>query len=374
MSITPQLTAHLLLTLTNYKYRTFAASFGLSPDGLFLQHVLYEQPATLYNDFAPDDARANATFVVLARNSEVKGVEQSIRDLEARFNAQYQYPYVFLNDEEFTDAFKGRVLALTSAPVEFGLIPAEHWNQPGWIDEGRALASRKKMQKDGVMYGGAYRNMCRFNSGFFYRHPLMLKYRYYWRIEPEVHFHCDINFDPFLFMQQNKKVYGFTMSVYEIAETISSLWSTVSAFVEAHPAYLAAANSLDFVSSDRGATYNLCHFWSNFEIGDMEWYRGEAYSKFFDYLDRAGGFYYERWGDAPVHSLAVALFLNTSQVHFFDPIGYQHDGWSHCPLNHDLWEQGSCSCRWRGEFDYQPQSCKARWDQLKLATINGTMT
>ncbi|KAL1761659.1 nucleotide-diphospho-sugar transferase [Schizophyllum commune] len=367
--------AHLLLTLTNYRYRALAVRFGLSPDGLFLQNVLYEQPAAIYTNFSvPEDARANATFVVLARNSEAKGVEQSIRDIEARFNAQYQYPYVFLNDEEFTDEFKARVLALTDAPVEFGLIPSEHWNQPDWIDEERALESRKKMKHDGVMYGGSlsYRNMCRFNSGFFYRHPLMLKYRYYWRIEPDVHFHCDINFDPFLFMQENKKVYGFTMAVHEIAQTVSSLWSTIQAFIEANPSAPAPFNSLDFVSSDAGASYNLCHFWSNFEIGDMEWYRGEVYSRFFEWLDRAGGFYYERWGDAPVHSLAVALFLNTSQVHFFDPIGYQHDDWSHCPLNRDLWEQGECDCRWRGEFDYMPASCKARWDQLKLKTLNAT--
>ena len=25
--------------------------------------------------------------------------------------------------------------------------------------------------------------MCRFNSGFFYRHKLLQKYRYYWRVE-----------------------------------------------------------------------------------------------------------------------------------------------------------------------------------------------
>ena len=33
--------------------------------------------------------------------------------------------------------------------------------------------------------------------------------------------------------------------------------------------------------------------WSNFEIADMNFWRGEAYSKFFDYLDATGGFYYE---------------------------------------------------------------------------------
>jgi hypothetical protein len=25
---------------------------------------------------------------------------------------------------------------------------------------------------------------------------------------PDVHFHCDINFDPFVFMEDKKKVYG----------------------------------------------------------------------------------------------------------------------------------------------------------------------
>ena len=33
--------------------------------------------------------------------------------------------------------------------------------------------------------------------------------------------------------------------------------------------------------------------WSNFEIANMDFWRGEAYSKFFDFLDRKGGFYYE---------------------------------------------------------------------------------
>ena len=36
-----------------------------------------------------------------------------------------------------------------------------------------------------------------------------------------------------------------------------------------------------------------CPVWSNFEIGDLDFWRGEAYSKFFDFLDEKGGFYYE---------------------------------------------------------------------------------
>lgn len=46
---------------------------------------------------------------------------------------------------------------------------------------------------------------------------------------------------------------------------------------------------------------------------------------FFEHLDKQGGFYYERWGDAPVHSIGAALFANKSQIHFFDDIGYRHE-------------------------------------------------
>jgi hypothetical protein len=33
--------------------------------------------------------------------------------------------------------------------------------------------------------------------------------------------------------------------------------------------------------------------WSNFEIANMDFWRSEAYTKFFEYLENTGGFYYE---------------------------------------------------------------------------------
>ena len=46
---------------------------------------------------------------------------------------------------------------------------------------------------------------------------------------------------------------------------------------------------------------------------------------FFEHLDKAGGFYYERWGDAPVHSIGAALLARKDQIHFFSDIGYRHE-------------------------------------------------
>lgn len=49
-----------------------------------------------------------------------------------------------------------RVTELTDANVEFGLIPKDHWYQPDWIDEEKASAARKDMEKNQVIYGGMH--------------------------------------------------------------------------------------------------------------------------------------------------------------------------------------------------------------------------
>jgi alpha 1,2-mannosyltransferase len=130
---------------------------------------------------------------------------QSMSELEAKFNGKFDYPYVFLNEEPFTEHFKRSVTALTRSRIEFGLIPHEQWYQPDFIDEEKATAARQQMVADNVIYGGAYssyhvpcawtlkivvvagnvqyRNRMRFHSGFLHRHTLMQKYRYYWRVE-----------------------------------------------------------------------------------------------------------------------------------------------------------------------------------------------
>ncbi|KZV66095.1 glycosyltransferase family 15 protein [Peniophora sp. CONT] len=310
--------------------------------------------------------KANATIVMLARNSDVDGVVQSVRDMEDRFNRWHGYPWTFLNDEDFSDEFKLRVKNLISSPVEFGTVPREHWVQPDWIDETRASASREQMRQENVIYGDSlsYRNMCRYNSGFFFRHPLLQKYRYYWRVEPDVHFHCDTRFDPFLFMADHNKTYGFTITMYEFQRTIETLWDAVKEFSQQYPHHLSPDNALRFLSDDGGQTYNLCHFWSNFEIADMDLWRSPAYMEFFDFLDKKGGFYYERWGDAPVHSIAAALFSKREQIHFFREIGYEHNPYMHCPAEEDLWERGRCSCQPQRSFDYNGYSCLAKWDAV----------
>ncbi|CDR46723.1 CYFA0S25e01376g1_1 [Cyberlindnera fabianii] len=300
-----------------------------------------------------------ATFVSLARNRDLWSLIGSIRHVEDRFNSKYGYDWVFLNDEPFSEEFKRTTSALVTGNTKYGLIPKEQWSFPEWIDLDRAAKTREEMKKNNVIYGDSisYRHMCRYESGFFYRHELLADYEYYWRVEPDVKVYCDIDYDIFQFMKDNNKKYGFTISLHEYKATIETLWDTTKAFMKENPQYIHKNNMMDFISDDGGATYNMCHFWSNFEIGSLDFWRGEAYSKYFEYLDKAGGFFYERWGDAPVHSIAAALFLDRSELHYFHDVGYYHVPFHNCPIDDDFRLEHKCMCNPKDDFTFKGYSC-----------------
>ncbi|KAI0481266.1 alpha-1,2 mannosyltransferase KTR1 [Xylariaceae sp. FL0804] len=314
--------------------------------------------------------RANAAFVVLARNKELDGVIQSVKSIERHFNRWYHYPYVFLNDGEFNQTFKDIIRNYTSAPVEFGRVGPEMWGFPEWIDPKVAKEGIAKQGDAAVMYGGleSYHAMCRFYSGFFYKHPLLAKYEWYWRLEPEIKYFCDITYDPFLEMIKHDKTYGFTIAVKELRETVPNIFRYASAykrinnitsqglwemFVEPREKPLAPEDDPNFkpslpdeiLRSDPSSlpeidpdameneSYNMCHFWSNFEIARLSWFRSKEYEDFFEMMDRSGGFWMERWGDAPIHSLAAGALLAPRDIHYFRDFGYRHTTIQHCPAN-----------------------------------------
>jgi hypothetical protein len=41
------------------------------------------------------------------------------------------------------------------------------------------------------------------------------------------------------------------------------------------------------------AVIACCAVWSNFEIADLDFFRSQVYTEFFEHLDSTGGFYYE---------------------------------------------------------------------------------
>jgi mannosyltransferase len=130
-------------------------------------------------------------------------------------------------------------------------------------------------------------------------------------------------------MIEANKTYGFTIAVKELRETVPNIFRYASAykrlkgmaskglwemFVEPiEPAEDdPAAKGLpeEVLKADpksktnkppeidpeamEGENYNMCHFWSNFEIAKLSWFRSKEYEEFFQMMDRSGGFWMER--------------------------------------------------------------------------------
>ncbi|KAI9750862.1 MAG: DNA polymerase epsilon catalytic subunit [Chaenotheca gracillima] len=326
-----------------------------------------EAPSTGLPPAKDAGPRMNATFVSLARNSDVWDIARSIRQVEDRFNKRFNYDWVFLNDKPFDSNFKKVTTALVSGTTRYGEIPSEHWSFPDFIDQQKAKAVREDMAERKIIYGDSvsYRHMCRYESGFFFQHPIMHEYEWYWRVEPSIELFCDIEYDTFKYMADHGKKYSFVLSLYEYVETIPTLWDSVKKFMKAHPEHLAANPSMAFLSDDNGDTYNHCHFWSNFEIGNLNWLRSPAYTDYFNALDKDGGFFYERWGDAPVHSVGAGLLLNQSEIHFFEDIAYYHVPFTHCPTSEKTRLDNKCHCNPKDNFDWKGYSCTARYFDMK---------
>jgi mannosyltransferase len=279
--------------------------------------------------WGPGEAnRTSATLLALVRNEELNDMLVSMGDLERTWNHKFNYPWTFFNDVPFTAEFKRRTQAATKAECRYELIPAEHWEMPEWIDRDLMLESHQILTENGVQYSNkdSYHKMCRWNSGKFYHHPALKDIRWYWRVEPKVHFFCDVDYDVFRYMEDNNKTYGFTINLYDSPESIETLWPQTLEFLAEHPEYKHPNSAMEWLTdskvrpelNEKAHGYSTCHFWSNFEIADMNFWRGKAYEDYFNHLDLAGGFFYERWGDAPVHSIALGLFEDKNKIHWYD--------------------------------------------------------
>lgn len=109
-----QISLHYILSFSHEEYGRatsiknikdkFTPSSGKPPyqDGIPVEYY----DTVKENKPAPPERKANAAIVSLARNGDIDGVVFSMKQMEDRFNKRYGYPYVFLNEEEFTDEFK----------------------------------------------------------------------------------------------------------------------------------------------------------------------------------------------------------------------------------------------------------------------------
>lgn len=277
---------------------------------------------------------------------------KTMQSLETTFNHKFNYPWTFFSPEVIPPAFQLAMAASTSANISFHKIPATHWSIPPWINADLYAESQILLAEQDVRLVDS--QAARWHAGPFARHEALHDYAYVWRIRPGTSFYCNIDYDPFAYLEAHNKTYGFALA---LRERLSS-----AALVPQARAFLAAPGNAKLVHKkaagvDKGEEAGLCAFGAEFEIASLALFRGDAYTRYFAHLDRAGGFFYEGWSDVAVRSLAVALFESREGVHWFRDVGVGFEGASNCPSR----PAGRClGCR-PGIQVEEGKDCRKSW-------------
>lgn len=164
---------------------------------------------------------------------------------------------------------------------------------------------------EGAYFSMGYRHMCRYFAGGIYKDPTFEKTKYLLRLDCDSYITDKMLFDPFRYMANKGIKYA---TVAENNNEMEYVTLGLSNFLRG---YFGKDRSMPAISG---------MFETNFELVDFQWFRGNPYMEYFDAIDKSGGIYIHRWGDAPLKYQGVKALLTAAECAIFGNIPYKHGG------------------------------------------------
>lgn len=248
----------------------------------------------------------NGVVYVLSHKGNLGRLTKMLKSFEENFNRHYNYPLIIFH-EDFGEAEKKQLQEAVRFRLQFRTVG---FKIPAWLDRAK-IPERTPCSPHSSTVG--YRHMNRFLA-FFAAEELSKEYDWQWRLDDDSLITEEVGYDVFRLMAENGKRYGFTNIVQDDPKCVLGLWNATRDYVdreELEPTF--------FTRWTEGAV-----FYNNFEVSHSSIWTSAAYRNFFEHIDHLGGIYYHRWGDAPIRSIGVSLFVEESEVHQFTDIAYTH--------------------------------------------------
>ncbi|CAF1456887.1 unnamed protein product [Rotaria sordida] len=114
-------------------------------------------------------------------------------------------------------------------------------------------------------------------------------------------------------MQQRKIQYAFTMANIEDEVHIPGVWTIFHQFLKEHclkPSIAFRKTQTRWFNS-----YSLAIIFTNFAIANVSLFRDHSLIRaWLHKVDRNGGIYRHRWGDAPIHTLILTQLISRNQL------------------------------------------------------------
>lgn len=276
------------------KYATKVSNLSCDSECLLLRSELTQWP----------ENKPKAFIYYLTRHARLGQLLDSLSRLDNYFNNKYQYPIIIFHELEPTILPDRLIIrSRSNSTIYFQTV---NFTLPYFIP--------KNFTQQHCVSMLGYRHMCRFHAKGIYDQPIIEGFEYAWRLDDDSKIRKPVFSDLFIIMQKNRYKYGYVRSVYDRPPCIRGLWETCQLYITNF-----SINTTFF----REVRSGYC-FSNNFEISQISFWLSDNYRKYIDYIDKTSGIYYNRWGDAPIKTIAVSMFVPKSQVYKFPNISYSH--------------------------------------------------
>jgi alpha 1,2-mannosyltransferase len=251
-------------------------------------------------------------IVYLTTRNELDSLNKSLLQL-SRLLSNHPRPVVIFHEGDLGDNDTQKALAQTlgsRTPLAFERIQFFNNTKGPW------LVHRQSSSK--------YLHMCRFFILMLPNHPLLTLFSFYWRLDAHSYIFAPQPIkDPFEIMQKKQIQYAFVMVNEENHYYAIGLWSLFHKFINRF--CLKPSEGLRETQTGWFGGYSLAIVYTNFAIANVSLFRDHPLMRaWLHTVDRNGGIYRYRWGDAPVHTLVVSQFLERDQILRLRYFGYMH--------------------------------------------------
>eukprot|EP00656_Telonema_subtile_P013802 TRINITY_DN17016_c0_g1_i2.p1 TRINITY_DN17016_c0_g1~~TRINITY_DN17016_c0_g1_i2.p1 ORF type:complete len:1094 (+),score=263.27 TRINITY_DN17016_c0_g1_i2:74-3355(+) len=254
--------------------------------------------------------RLKAAIYVLVNPARLTQLMMMLQQLHTNFNNEYKYPIVLFHDTPLSPEQRSAITRdgqwswIKFEAIELSLSALEPELPAEEVPERTPCAPTRLF----------YRHMCRFHAIEASRRMSELGFEWHWRMDDDSRLGAPVGYDVFELMATNKMLYSYLDVVQEEHKCVANLW-------ELADVHLAKRKLIPTFYHEwpEGVV-----FYNNFEISHHSVWESPEVQHWMQAVRTSRGIYTSRWGDAPIRTLAVAMFVDPLRVHRFSDLAYSH--------------------------------------------------